>query len=641
MIANAFKAKLSALFLLGGLAQAILLPTIHAIMRKSAMSAEAADSSVFIALLIFTGGLLIYASLGARKIEEVLNTQTQFWTGQIFLLILLFSAAVITVLPGSEGYYWFGYGQTIAIISLFLVPILIALFYKNSYKLDYILSVLTYSLTLLVYLPSILQPPWGVIDWGHSLYVVNELLAPQSGSYPIVNFTAQYTSILGYVFDLLFRSRGTIDQAVWFLTSLAISVIVIALAPLIRAFPKEKRYLAIVFTVPAIFIVKLNEDSYSGSISALFSAIPIRLIFPSIIALLLTANLFRTRKTASSIMLGLVCSIGILNNFESGIVSTIAALFVVVLLNRPQKWIYRVVLFCASIIAFFVLARLTFQSVYGGGKLQALTAFVGGFSGGFGAVPMPSFGLWVFVFVFLSLGVIISALYIHTVEKEGNRTDENKSWRVAVIVLFWGLFGIGMSPYYINRSVVSGQLQYILFPLFLSSAGLFLLIAQSYARAALRNMVLIIVALPGAISTASLIQHPSFHLAIERLKRTEIPVSENYKLPTIELKKTISQIKEKYGVEKIGLFTDFGSIFAGPLSVPSYLPVNNQNDLNTVKESLATEICSSLGKDKNAFLIANIRLHEQAEQIIQDCGYVSVNELDSDKPFILQVYRKR
>lgn len=620
MIDHLSKTKLSALFLLGGLVEAILLPTIHEIMSKSGFSAEAADISVFIVLLIFTGSLLIYASIGARSIEKVLNMQTQFWTGQLFILILLFSASIITVLPGNEGRYWFGYGQKIIIISLFLIPILLTLFFTISPKLDLLLSILTYSLTLIFYLPSILQPPWGVIDWGHSLYVVNELLAPQSGSYPLINFAAQYTSILGYVFDLLFRARGTIDQAIWFITMLALSSIVISLAPIIRTFPKGKRYLAVVCTIPAIFIVKLNEDSYSGSLSALFSALPIRLIFPSIIALLLTTNLFRQRKTTSCIILGLVSSIAILNNFESGLVATIAALCVIVLCNRQQKWIYQVVIFCASIAAFLVLARLIFKLAYGRIKLQALIDFVGGFSGGFGSVPMPGFGLWVFAFVFLSLGVIISALYIHIAREEGNQTDEN-SERAAVIALFWGLFGIGMSPYYINRSVVSGQLQYILFSVFLSSAGLFLLIAKSYGRAALRNMVLIIAVLPGSISTASLIQHPSFHLAKERLKRTESPVSENYKLPIIDMRETIAQIQGKYRDEKIGLLTDFGSILAGPLSVPSYLPVNNQFDLNIVKRSIETQICPSLQQDKNAFLITS-GLESRTLQIIENCGYV-------------------
>ena len=639
MINNASKRKLPALFLLSGLSESILLPTIHEIISKFGLSAEAADISVLIVLMIFTGGFVLFASIGAPYIEKALNSQTRFWSGQLFFLILLFSASIVTVLSGAETVYWFGYGQKIIIISVFLIPLLITLFYRISPKLDLLLSVLIYSFILLFYLPSILQPPWGVIDWGHSLYVVNEILAPQSGSYPLINFSAQYTSILGYVFDLLFRSRGNIDQAIWFLTILALLTIVIALAPVIRAFPKNKSYLAVVFIIPAVFIVKLNEDGYSGSLSGLFSALPIRLVFPSVIALLLTTNLFRDRKFAGCIIIGLICSLAILNNFESGLVATIAALVVIVLLGMQKKWFYQVVIFLSSIIVSLVLIQSIFQLVYGNINFQALIDFVGGFSSGFGAYPMPAFGLWIFAFVFLSMVAIISALYIHTEGKEERgRTDatDKKLLCAAIIALFWGLFGIGMSPYYINRSIVSGQLQYILFPVFLSSTGLFLLVvAQSCGRAAFKNMVLIIATLPGAISTASLIQHPSVYLAKERLKRMESPVSQAYKPQITELSEAINKIKENHVDENIGLFTNFGSVLAGSLQVRSYLPVNNQMDLGIVKRPIVSQICTSLQQDKNTFLIT-IGIQHKTLEVIENCGYV----LYMSKPDY-QIYSKK
>jgi len=620
MTTSLFKSKLLPLFLLGGLTEAILLPSIHEIVSKSGLSAEAADISVLFVLLIYTGALLLYASTGAKNIETILSKQSQFWTGQLFFLILLFSASIITVFPGYEGQYWFGYGQKIVIISLILTPLLIALNYKNNARLDSILSIITYSLTLLFYIPSIFQPPWGVIDFGHSLYVVNELLAPQSGNYPLVNFSAQYTSLLGYVFNLLFSSHGTVDQAFWFLTILALFTIVIALIPVTRAFPKDKRYLALAFTIPAIFIVKLNEDSYSGSLSALFSALPVRLIFPSVIALILTSNLYQHKKSTCSISIGVICSFAILNNLESGVVSTIAALFVIVLYNRPKKWIYQVTLFCSTSIASLALILLVLQATFGKIHSMALFDFVGGFGGGFGATAMPTFGLWVFAFVFLSMGTIVAALHIHTSANAETGPDINLS-RASIIALFWGLFGIGMSPYYINRSVVSGQLQFILFSVFLSSAGLFLLVAKSYGRSALRNMALIIALLPGAISTASIVQHPSFFLARERLKPTNNSFSDIFKLQISGLKETISQIRANNIDKKIGLYANFGSILSQPLSLPSYLPVNNQFDLNIIARSMAQQICTALQLDNITFLIAT-GLSEETLKIVENCGYV-------------------
>jgi len=75
-----------------------------------------------------------------------------------------------------------------------------------------------------------------------------------------------------------------------------------------------------------------------------------------------------------------------------------------------------------------------------------------------------------------------------------------------------------MSPYYINRSVVAGQLQFVLFP---------------------RNMAMIIAVLPGALSTASLVQHPSFCLAKDRLTKTDAPMRAAYSSWAVNLTQTI------------------------------------------------------------------------------------------------------
>jgi hypothetical protein len=170
----------------------------------------------------------------------------------------------------------------------------------------------------------------------HSIYVMNELLAPQAGGYPLVNFSAQYTSILGYIFNILFASSGTLDQSVWFLTILAVGVAGALLLPLLRAYPNGKRYLAVLFTVPAIFIVKAKEDAYSGSISVLFSALPVRLLFPAIIVSILVTKGARNASTGTTALLAFMSSVAILNNVESGIVATLASAMVLVLAARQN-----------------------------------------------------------------------------------------------------------------------------------------------------------------------------------------------------------------------------------------------------------------------------------------------------------------
>lgn len=261
--------------------------------------------------------------------------------------------------------------------------------------------------------------------------------------------------------------------------------------------------------------------------------------------------------------------------------------------------------------------------------MQTLTAFVGGFGSGFGAWPMPTFGLWVFVFVFLSLGPITAALHFRILDHADHSLEGNRSWRLGVIVLFWSAFGLGMSPYYINRSVVSGQLQFLLFPAFFASAAL-LVLMRTYTRPTDRDMVLVIAALPAAISLASIVDHPSFTLAMKRLSRVEPSIGQLYEPAVAAMKEKMAQLSAQERGVRMGLFTDFGFIPASRLRVRSYLPVNHQDDLEVTGESLGKETCSLLLADNNDVVISNVVLDERAMKMIGSCGYVLAEESGSE-----------
>lgn len=597
-----FRSKLPLFFVYGGFSIFILIYSIHSFLKIIGFTDEASDSGVFVGLLSLTAGLLLFCY--TNKVCNYRNRASLFWLSQVFFLLLVYSVSIITVFPGSETQYWFGYGQNIAIISILIIPILIILFYRECPKIHLFLTFFACGLVLLFYLPSILQTPWGVIDWGHTQYVVNEILGPQSGSFPLVNFSAQYTSIGGYLFNLIFFSKGNVDHAVWFLTILAILTIGLALLPIIFSFPKNQGYLAVLFIIPAVFIVKQNENSYSGSLAVLFSAIPIRTLFPAILALVISINFNSLKKTYYALFISIICSLSILNNFESGIVSTIAIIGVFILSSTFKVWLRQVLMLLIGIPLFILITKLLFQIIYGDFKFYALIDFVGGFSSGFGSHPMPDFGLWLFAFVFLALSVVISALFLRTAISYNCIPIDPKLSRAAILALFWGLFGIGMTPYYINRSIVSGQLQFILFPVFLSAAGLFLIVTSQFrARAALTSLVVIIATLPAAISVASLIQHPSFDLAWERLKRRDSPVSKVYTSEVSELQKIIQTINQDHPGARIGLLSNFGSIFSSFLNIPSYLPVNNAADLRIVRRPLLSGMFQQLDHDQNEFII--------------------------------------
>jgi hypothetical protein len=637
VVAPESRTTLGAYFLLCGIAEVIFLPGIHAVVSAFAASAETADFAVFVSLMAFTACALLYAGAGAKNVP-LMSRKTQFWTGLVLLLVLLLSAATVTTLHPWEDVFWFGYGEKIAIIAVFALPLVNVLLDTNRRIVHVLLALITYAGALCFYVPSIVQPPWGLIDADHASYVLNEVLAPQAGGYSLVNFTAQYTSALGYVFALLFGWHGTMDHAVWFLTLLALAVVVFALAPLVRAFPKQKSYLAILFVVPAVFIVKANEDAYSGSIAGLFASLPVRLLFPAIIALMLAATVQRASNWRSSALLAFVCSLAVMNNFESGVVSTIAALMVLVFASRAQLRILVALRFLGLVVLWLGLDIAVMRLLYGAPSLKAMTAFVGGFGSGFGAFPMPTFGLWVFVFVFLSLGLITATLHFHFLNHTEEPPDDDRPWRLGAIVFFWSAFGIGMSPYYINRSVVPGQLQLILFPAFFAGAALLLLV-RAYTGSTWRNMALIVASLPAAVSVASIVNHPSLTLAMERLNRPA-SLSQSYEPVVARVREKIAQIRATDANARIGLFTDSGFIMASALQVPSYLPVNHQEDLEVMGNSLDKQTCSFLLANKNDVLISNVPLNEFAIKMIGSCGYVQTDEFGSDSAGLIVLKRQ-
>jgi hypothetical protein len=624
--------------------EAILLPGVHAVVSAYSYE-ETADVSVFYALMAFTTCALVYANAGAKSADAILDTRARFWTGLVLLSILLLSAATITTLDLDNGErhwtisLWFGYGPRITLIAVCAIPVVIALLRTDNRIVHVSLAALTYGAVLFFYLPSILQPPWGVVDMSHSPYVLNEVLAPQSGGYPLVNFTAQYTSLLGYAFNLLFNSRGTVDQGVWFLTILALLGVAISLAPLLRAFPNKKRYLAVLFTVPAVFIVKSPEDGYSSSLGILFSALPVRLIFPALIALMLATERVRNATLGASALLAFICSIAILNNFESGLVSTIAALMILTIACKPEVRIFRATRFLGLVVLSLGLQSLVIGFAYGWPSFRTLTAFVGGFGSGFGAWPMPAFGLWVFVFVFLSLGLIAATYHFRVVNQDDHSPHDSLSWRLGTIVFFWSAFGLGMSPYYINRSAVPGQLQFLLFPAFFAGAAL-LLLMRGYTRPSNRDMALIIAAIPAAISMASTVQHPSFALAMGRLRNVGAAIGQQYEAPVRQIKEKIAQIRSEQSDKQVGLFTDFGFLLATALHVRSYLPVNQQNDLWIMGESLNKQTCSFLQSNKSDIVISNVPLNEFALKMIESCGYVETEEFGSKSDGLIVLKRR-
>jgi hypothetical protein len=180
---------------------------------------------------------------------------------------------------------------------------------------------------------------------------------------------------------------------------------------------------------------------------------------------------------------------------------------------------------------------------------------------------------------------------------------QDRGWQLAIIVLFWSAFGLGMSPYYINRSVVSGQLQFLLVPAFLSGAAMLpLLLSNSRTK---RDIALFIAALPCALSLASTIDHPSVNLALKRLLSNYPSMDQRYQPTFTGIEQRIARIHARDPNAPVAMFTSFGFVAGSALHLRSYLPLNSLFDLHVVPPSVGEHVCASLAADGNRFLIAD------------------------------------
>ena len=72
----------------------------------------------------------------------------------------------------------------------------------------------------------------------------------------------------------------------------------------------------------------------------------------------------------------------------------------------------------------------------------------------------------------------------------------------------------------------------------------------------------------------------------------------------------------------------------------SYLPVNHQDDLEVMGDSLDKQTCSYLLANKNDVLISNVPLNEFATKMIESCGYAETEELGSASAGLIVLKRR-
>lgn len=500
---------------------------------------EAVDRYVWLGSLLCTGVLLALALFagGRAFLARPFRSVVPLLVGVTGLVL---GVAWVEPMPKITD-CWVGFGTQVLLLTIALIPALYLLLEHPDQRLIRFLGLASVAMVLVVYLPSIIQPMWGIIDRYHSPFVINEIMAPTQGHYELGQQVPQYTSLFGLPLVPLWRAFPAVNGE--YLSGAIVTAYLTVLAMLtmagyvflsFRVLPEKIRSLALLLTVPLILVKIQPPTTQRGSIAFLFSAIPIRTL-PVVAVALLLAYFSQRGSVRRSALTGLAGGLAALNNFEFGVPCAIAALLALWIGSLGSRQVTRVVgSFIAAALTPFVLYTGFLYLVGQPMQWSYWTAFTLSFAAGRASAgyPMPLVGLHVFILAILISGVVVGAYHVRVRPgTQGGAIDVVKR-RAAFVSLFFGLAGLGSFGYYIALSSVSGQLQIFLFYIAPIISAQLALVAvprlgakPRWSEVAATAMILI----PSALAIASVLQAPDARQEWSRVALTnktaaEIPI---------------------------------------------------------------------------------------------------------------------
>jgi hypothetical protein len=532
-----------------------------------------------------------------------------------------------------RGQFWFGFGSSVTILT-FLSALLLCHYAsthagENRLQVPTTLNYFAWAILLLIYLPSLLQFSRGIIDLYHSNFIFNELAAPASGKIPLSDFSAQYSSVLGYPLLMIshFNASSVISFLPYYVTLLSLLVI-LALGSLLKILiPKIPLGVSLLFS-SALVLVKQPESVYlTGSIAGLLSALPVRSLFPVLCAVILIVCIKYGFPDTGLVVLGVTAALSLINNFEFGITCVLAlflvlSALVILKLLRFKSYL----LFAFSIVTIlFLFISTIFLS---GHEIQYgrwIVFSVGFGSNGFGNVPMPIFGTFILVFIVLGLGVVIGTSRLLLLRNQELKLVRLTRLPSACLALYGGLWGVLSLPYYIARSVNSGQLQIFLIPsimVILGLVGFFMrvddesLIVEIPRGVSEKFFSYLTLSFVLCLPFGSLLQHPDPSVEWSRVLGNGSEFSVNSISDSVLFSEIRNFTKSNLN-SSVGLISNFSNLTALTLGISSVTDVNSLSDIY-INQTLKESFCASISSTFVDFLIV-VRADLKQPDILYFC----------------------
>jgi hypothetical protein len=508
---------------------------------------EGVDKVYFLAALVV--GALAFVLRFPERAERALSV-----TGLTGFAIMVWGLLTVEHLS-MVNTLWLGFGRTVTIATLVLIP-LAGYVLRPSAAIARPYRLAGYALLVAVGLVgalSFIQTRTSLMQPNHSAYVFNEVYAAAAGHYPYTDFVPQYQTLFTYLFLPVISLLGP-EQALnpVLVVFSALSLVTVGLGVLagLMATRGLNRLLAPLVILPLVFITQgPGRLQWGGSISALHSAFPVRMLMPTligvVIALLPALGVQRWHPYRHALPLGVLIGLSCFHQVDFGLAAAVSVGALLLITEVPARLLRSLASYCGSVAAGFLAVPLLHwlaEKPLDAGKIGW---FVRQFGGGFGSEPMQIPGP-VLVVLPLLVGATVTCLAALRAQRAALRSG---SWvelgllnslrpepvadslrppapdhalvsvqRAALLGSYFGVFAIAAFPYYLNRSYASGQLQILFLPLGVALCACAQIIAASpewIERARSAKTLLFRFAL--AVPVASMVLLPSPRHELTRL----------------------------------------------------------------------------------------------------------------------------
>ena len=398
-------------------------------------------SEVLLPYVLVSISLFIGAKILLPPIVQTGNSR--FWSSRLILTLSLVLIGLSLLYKPVARYpdLWHGFGAVVTIVSFSVAGLWLILVRNQSVikRMRLFFNGLTITILIGVYLPALIQPPWGFVNLGDASHqVLEEISGVLVGHFPGVNFVSTYTTLLGTPLVLLrpVRISPSVEMLIVVLWVNVLTLLVPTLMVL-----TTRRVLALrsvvlpAFLVVAPLMVSGNWGTASSNVESL-SMIPGRTLLPLVLGLfVLSATKRDTQK--HWFLVGVCCIATAYNNIEFGVPAVFSVILLLLCLGSWTKTASATCPFLGGLVAGSLIILI--YSVIVSGPLD-LWYRVGSYAGR-PYSPANPFPIW-------STHNLLLALFFMAVVL-GLRERRNKSYASSAALYFggWGFFAFPYCSY--------------------------------------------------------------------------------------------------------------------------------------------------------------------------------------------------